>query len=330
MYQNTRRVDPLNWPFLVEESLRRRKAEKITQREHAALANVSVPTMAAFERKETTLSLTKVFDILRVVGLLDEPTENSLQDTFVKESFSRWNTLRHSLPPNSKGRFPHGCFRFDYFLEGELKTFSIQEIKDSLKQITQQYPRRTFPFWVPTNNPAILPQEYHNILECWLGAEQSGFPLKTADESEYWRVSLEGRLFLLRGYWEDSQHFPPGTIFDITLPLERMAEVMLHASSLASLMGKDKEIQVHFRVSYSGLKGRVLSLRANHIYKTYASRTDEAVLETIFPAENVKERLLEHITPLAISLFERFGLIRPDFIKEEIERFQEELNPLKI
>ena len=72
MLQNSGRISPLNWQLLIDEALRRRKAEKITQREHSALAAVSVPTMAAFEQGDKTLSLAKAFDILRVVGLIEE------------------------------------------------------------------------------------------------------------------------------------------------------------------------------------------------------------------------------------------------------------------
>ena len=63
MPENSRAIGPLNWRALVDEALRRRKAEKLTQREHAALASVSIPTIVAFDRGERTLSLAKAFDI---------------------------------------------------------------------------------------------------------------------------------------------------------------------------------------------------------------------------------------------------------------------------
>jgi len=59
MPENPRGVVPFNWSGLVAEAIRRRKAEKFTQREHAALASVSVPTIVAFDRGETTLTLAK-------------------------------------------------------------------------------------------------------------------------------------------------------------------------------------------------------------------------------------------------------------------------------
>jgi hypothetical protein len=56
MRKDLRGITPLNGT-LVTEAIRRRKAEKLTEREHAALASVSIPTIVAFDRGEKTLSL---------------------------------------------------------------------------------------------------------------------------------------------------------------------------------------------------------------------------------------------------------------------------------
>ena len=106
MPQNPRGIAPLNWRALVEEALRRRKMERLTQRQHAALASVSIPTIVAFDRGERSLSLGKAFDILRVVGLIEEPTEDGAQQAFVQEAFARWRELTARLPENFSGAFP--------------------------------------------------------------------------------------------------------------------------------------------------------------------------------------------------------------------------------
>ena len=49
------------------------------QREHASLAGVSIPTIVAFDRGEEHLTLTKAFDILRVVGLVVQRDANNVQ-----------------------------------------------------------------------------------------------------------------------------------------------------------------------------------------------------------------------------------------------------------
>jgi hypothetical protein len=91
-------IASVNWRALVREAIRRRRAEKLTQREHAALASVSIPTIVAFDRGERTLSLAKAFDILRVVGLVEEPPEEGAQELFVRDAFARWRSSPGSSP----------------------------------------------------------------------------------------------------------------------------------------------------------------------------------------------------------------------------------------
>ena len=104
--QNSGGIAPLKWRELVNEALRRRKAEKLTQREHAALASVSIPTIVSFDRGEVTLTLAKAFDILRVVGLVEEPGKEGVQGAFVQEAFARWRDLTKNLPREFTRAFP--------------------------------------------------------------------------------------------------------------------------------------------------------------------------------------------------------------------------------
>ncbi|HEY4342736.1 MAG TPA: transcriptional regulator [Parvibaculum sp.] len=303
----------MNWRLLVDEALSRRKAEKLTQREHAALASVSIPTIAAFDRGETTLTLAKAFDILRVVGLVDEPAEDGVQDTFVREAFVRWRSLTDKLPKDSPGRFPHGWYRFDYWLEGDLKTVSLTEYEEILRQAITHH--SGWPVFFFPHRPEIAPREVSGLIECWLSPQNEIVERLFNDPAhcDFWRATSTNRLFLIRGYQEDGQEtFPPGSIFDTTLPIWRMGEVLLHAERLASLLPKNNRVTVHFRAMYSGLRGRVLRSWANPMTEMlvdgHGARGDEAVLEAVFPAENITPRLAEHLFPLVSSLYERFGV----------------------
>ncbi len=122
------RITPVNWRALVDEAIRRRKAEKLTQREHAALASVSVPTIVSFDRGEESLTLAKAFAILRVVGLLDDgERKEGAQGAFVQEAFTRWREVTKSLPEDSAGRFRDGWYRIDYALDGDLIDYELAE-----------------------------------------------------------------------------------------------------------------------------------------------------------------------------------------------------------
>jgi len=61
----------LNWSGLVEEAIKRRKEQKLTQEQLAVLAGVSKPTLNSFEQGKTTIKLDSAIKILRMLGLED-------------------------------------------------------------------------------------------------------------------------------------------------------------------------------------------------------------------------------------------------------------------
>lgn len=328
MPQNPRGIVPLNWREIVAEAIRRRKAEKLTQREHAALASVSIPTIVAFDRGERTLSLSKAFDILRVVGLIEEPSEEGTQEAFVQECLERWRTLTANLPKDAPARFPHGWYRIDYALDGALKNIELHNLENILQQAEVRH--TGWPLFLSLTRHELSPTEVDGTIECWLKPADSegGRPLDDAAHSDFWRVAPTGRAFIMRGYQEDSQDtFPPRTIFDTTLPIWRMGEALLHARNLARLLSTEPEkVSVHFRTLYSGLSGRVLRSwaypLADLMVEGGGARSDEAMLETKVSVPEIEHDLPKVLHPLVASLFERFGVtgLSVDRVASEVER----------
>ena len=339
MPQNPRGVAPLDWTALVAEAIRRRKEEKLTQREHAALASVSIPTIVGFDRGEKTLTLAKAFDILRVVGLIEEPGEGGAQDAFVQEAFARWRDLTAKLPENSPGRFPNGWYRFDYALEGELRAIKLHQLPAILKQAIVPHtgwPLFLFPGWplfLPRGWPELEPTEVDGVIECWFKPADAGAnrPLGDPAHCDFWRVAPSGRAFLIRGYQEDSQEtFAPRTIFDTTLPTLRLGECLLHAQRLAAQLAVEPaKTQVRLRALYAGLSGRVLrswgNPMADRMIEGGAARSDEAMLETVVPVAEIETKLAEHLHPMIASLFERFGVtgLSIDRVSAELHRMKQ-------
>lgn len=62
----------LNWPALVEEARRRRKAQNLTQQRLAAIADVSTPTVSRFEAGDKNIQLTSVLTILDALGMTEQ------------------------------------------------------------------------------------------------------------------------------------------------------------------------------------------------------------------------------------------------------------------
>lgn len=59
----------LDWQSLVEEAVRRRKEQKLSQKKLAVLAGVSGPTVNDFEQQRTTITLESALKILRCLGM---------------------------------------------------------------------------------------------------------------------------------------------------------------------------------------------------------------------------------------------------------------------
>jgi predicted transcriptional regulator len=62
----------LNWNLLVEEAIRRRREQKISQRRLAAIADVSQPTVSRFEQRKENIQLSSAIKILDVLGLVEK------------------------------------------------------------------------------------------------------------------------------------------------------------------------------------------------------------------------------------------------------------------
>lgn len=322
-------LPPLNWPVVVREALRRRKTEGMTQKEHAALSGVSIPTIASFDRGETTLTLAKAFDILRAVGMIEETSTASAQETFVRDAFMRWRSLVDKLPARSPGRFPDGWYRFDYALQGDLKAFSLTQFERILKKAVTRH--TGWPVFLMLDRQDVAPKEVEGLIECWLPPEGEGIVrhvLADPAHCDFWRGAPTGRMFSLRGYQEDgAETFPPHTIFDTALPIWRMGEALLHAENLARFMrAEGAELKIRFRALYTGLSGRVLRSWANPVgdlrVEGFGARSDEVLLETEVAASDVSDRLAEHLYPMVAALYERFGVtgLGSNQVRAEVDR----------
>ncbi len=327
MFENSGEISPLNWPTLVAEAIRRRKAEKLTQRVHAALANVSVPTIIAFDRGELTLSLAKAFAILRVVGLVEEPSKEEAQDVFVREAFARWRELTSTLPDNSPGRFPAGWYKIDYAIEGDIKDIELHRFKDVLRQAEIRH--TGWPMFLLPKRPEYEAKEVDGVIECWLPPNADRPYTSDAAHCDFWRVAPSGRAFLIRGYQEDAQEtVPPGTILDVTMPIWRIAEAFLHAAQLAMVIAYNPEdVTIRLRTHFTGLAGRDLrawSSPGTPFYGGGRSRSDEAILEGSATLATINANFVDSVLPLVSSLFERFGVMgtAATFVEAELVRMR--------
>ena len=264
--------------------------------------------------------------------LVEEPVDDGAQERFVQEAFARWRELTAKLPKESPARFPHGWYRIDYALEGDVQQLGLHDLQTV---IARGKLRNTgWPMFVSLTRDDLAPYEHDGVVECWVKPEEAGVErVVTADAAhcDFWRASPNGRFMLMRGYREDGEEtFVPCTLLDTTLPIWHIAEGLLHAGRMAAALKDDGDgkINVRFRILYTGLSGRVLRAWANPLAGLRvdggAARSDEALLEAVVPAKDIEVNLAAYVTPLIASLYERFGVSGLSFeqVAAEVERFR--------
>jgi hypothetical protein len=130
------------------------------------------------------------------------------------------------------------------------------------------------------------------------------------------------------GYVEDSaeRQIEPGTAFDLTVPIWRVGECLLHAAKLGALLAPDRDLRVLFRARWYGLAGRrLISYTGNRmLFGNYICLQDEYGGEATIDVARISESLPEIVAPLVVPLLERFGFFQvPESLAaEELTRMR--------
>jgi hypothetical protein len=133
-------------------------------------------------------------------------------------------------------------------------------------------------------------------------------------------------MFLLRGYQEDceAETWDPGTFFDLTLPIWRIGECLLHAEQLSNIITLEENPLIRFRVTWSGLQGRELRAWASHrrfLHPGRVARQDSVTSEIVVETGSISTLLPEIVQSITQPLYELF-----DFFNPSLQIFQEELS----
>jgi hypothetical protein len=164
------------------------------------------------------------------------------------------------------------------------------------------------PFWYPTR-AGIAPYPIDGLVECWLGNDdQTPVERRDAAHSDFWRVDPAGLAYLVRGYQEDGlETRPPASFFDVTLPVWRVGEALLHAHSLAGNLFEGPTT-IRFTVTYEGLAGRALASVDNsrHVNGGRIARQDSITMKTHIETAAIDTNLPEVVHPLLSPLYALF------------------------
>ena len=169
-------------------------------------------------------------------------------------------------------------------------------------------------------------------MEAWLGQpDHLGREFTDSYQCDFWRASLEGKLYTIRGYLEDGRGNDPGRLFDINLPIKRIGEGLLFANRFADTF---EEIhQIVFRCRFTGLEGRCLSTGLQPVPPVpmssgaYPSSTDEVTLTGQVTQQQIQDNLAEVLHPLLQQLYEQFNFFSLPFslVAQELHQMRSHL-----
>lgn len=177
-----------------------------------------------------------------------------------------------------------------------------------------------WPVWLVPDSDAG-PHPIDGMAECWFDETVFG----DGAHADFWRADPAGRLCLIRGYQEDSPTHPmagePGEILDLTLPIWRTGECLLHAARLAR---RFDAARIQLMMRWSGLAGRRLAAVANRnrfFPPSRPARDSEVVSFVEVSPPEVEDTLAPIVRELVEPLYAAFDFSEPQSLiyEQEIE-----------
>ena len=300
-----------------------RSEEPTTQREWRVLLNRCVRA----NRDE-------MLDAFRaiVTGQVEaqNPVPNAADELrgFCEAAYARWQELTAGLPNASPARFSRGYYEIGLSLIGATPANNLSELERRLG-VARSVNLTGWPPFQHMDSPEWRPYAYNEFSEAWLGRPATERPFHEASHCDFWRVSREGMLYIIRGYGEDDGYMPqygkPGNWIDIPIPIWKIGEALLFAVRFAECFDSDDQIAVFCR--FTGLNGRRLFNADGRIppIGSQINRTGEVPLETQTTVSQVQDNLAEVVHKLLLPLYESFGFyeLPLPLVQSELQRMRE-------
>ena len=214
--------------------------------------------------------------------------------------------------------YAYGSWSVSYRLRGVSREVTLVTFRDVLEQVKGN--ETGWPaWWAPGDDSR--PHVADGKIECWIGPHVFTDP----SHRDFWRGDPHGLLFLLRGFEEDGsfEGLSPGTALDLTLPVWRVGECLLHAERLAQALDADR---IELAVTWQGLQGRQLRALANSnrvMFGNLIAHEDTVTSHIEIEAAEVTNVLPDAVRVLVEPLYTAF-----DFFEPPQNLYREELGQL--
>lgn len=238
--------------------------------------------------------------------------------TYCIQARERWKELVANQPEGSPARFPHGYYEMGFSLVGAQPANGPTEVRDRLTTARRIKLTGWSPF-LEMSTPGWVPYPHEKFVEAWIGRPVRPDSMEpNPARCDFWRVSIDGNLYTIRGYKEEAQ-FQAGTTFDVNLPIWRIAEGLLFANRFGETFDGVEEIAIQCR--FTVLNGhRLTCAKGRPFLDEHISSTNEVTLTGRATPLQMQDNLAEILHSLLLPLYERFNFFKLPFnlIEEEL------------
>jgi len=228
--------------------------------------------------------------------------------------------VKERLSGENPSRFCLGTWSVSYEIDNQLPETTCPQFSDILRRVDSV--NQGLRLWPVSGVPGLMPYVFDNVLECTMfdAGYTDGY------HSPFWRASHEGLLFLVKGHREDSlsMRVEPGKTFDLSLPIYRITEALLHAERLTEILGVPESL-VRFRFSWDGLSGRELQSGTRDVEPGRIAVQDSVSSEIQAEAQSIRYTLPELAYRASQPLYQLFALadlgvlVVTDIVKEVVK-----------
>ena len=248
------------------------------------------------------------FDALNQIKTKSE--DNKL-DEYIKTSLDRWSDENSKLHESSVTKNKHWYYYFSSQIIWKKKTWiKMKDLKEKIHNF------REYTWWpiflIIRKEPEFISDNFElSLLD----------QVFESDHSDFWRIWRDWMNFALRGYQTDCRtDYNPGEVFDLTIPVWRLGEYLLHILDLWNFL-YEEGFQILFESWWTGLKDRKLVSLGweRFIFREYLSNDDVYKFRT-----NIWDKEIQDILPLVTQkilswLYEKFNLFQPTYELYEVE-----------
>ena len=243
---------------------------------------------------------------------------------FIVKTRKYWKESVSDQPKDSPARFPHGSYEIAFALLNSTPAENLRQLQSRLGA-SGEFNHSGWPAFPILHVPGWAPRPMGRYIETHLGKQNSESEMvEDAHHCNFWRVSLDNKLYVICGYREDSGENPGRVLYDSSL-IWRLGESVLFINRYIRTLAKIDRIFINCR--FTGLKKRrivdaeIPGLRRD----IYICEIEELSTKVQTEPQQLKEDTANVIYSILEPLYEQFNFcpLNIAFVSKELNELQQ-------